>query len=341
MAGLFDASKPLPIPEIGTNIINSQSDKVPFLRMVKKGPVPKQMLQSWPVEEYPDRGFLGTLDGVDVTSYSHFTRAVMESYAMLLRTGGVQVSKLANLTVDAGVGRKQEIARQIMLDGKVLAQMMERACLSQLDHRIQASSTPYRTRGAFQWLNPSAQAQKPVPAAFRPPAAAARSDVGLAQITDTVVESMLEAMAVQKKGPVDLKCIAGLKAKRAMSLWGQKVTGLETTEQAITSMNLNAADKRLLQVIDKFEFDSGVFYSMVSFYLATDETSGEATDYTSRSALFLDTSMWRIGYLQEPQAFTNPDLGGGPRAYHDTVFVLQCLNTMGQGYILSAQDSDS
>lgn len=335
MPGMFDATKPLPIPEIGKNIINVQSDKVPFLRLIKKGSMPNQMLASWPVELYPDRGFVGTLDGVDHSTYTHFSREKLEAYAMLLRTEGVLVTKIAQLTTDAGVDRKKEIAKQILQDGKILAQMMERSLLSNLDMAVESGATPYRSRGLLSWLSTTAQGVKPVHASFRP-AAAAVTATALASWTDIAVEAQLEAMAIQKKAPVDLKCFTGLKGKRAMSLWGQKVTADADLVAVTTNYNIDAKEKRLLQIIDKFEFDSGVFYSLLSFYLHCDESTGAASASSSRSAAFVDTSMWEISYLQEPMAFSNPDLGAGPRAYHDVVFMLKCLNPMGQGCNITA-----
>jgi hypothetical protein len=47
--------------------------------------------------------------------------------------------------VDAGVDRKREMAHQLLMDGKILAQMMERACLANLD--LQAES------GYFQFFH--------------------------------------------------------------------------------------------------------------------------------------------------------------------------------------------
>lgn len=336
MPGMFDASKPLPIPNIGENIINTQSDKVPFLKLVKKGKAPDQMLQSWPVESYPDVAFAGTLDGTDVTTYSAYSRDKLESLAMLLRTPGVQVSKLAQLTRDAGVPKGKEIAHQILKDQKVLGQMIERVLLSTNDHVAESGQTPYRTRGAFSWLNPSAQATRSVPAAYRPASAAVYTG-HLDDFTADGFEVMLAAMAGQKKGAVDLKGIVGLKLKRTMSNWGQKVTASQTiTELARTT---RAAGEAYSQIIDEFEFDSGRVTTMLSFYLACTEGTGAVSDYSSRSGLFIDPSMWEIGYLQEPKAFSNPDLGGGPRAYHDAVFVLKCLNPLGQGYVLTNADS--
>jgi len=258
---------------------------------------------------------------------------------MLLRTGGVMATKLAQLTKDAGVDRKQEFAKQMTMDSLALGRMREAQLLSTMACRVESGSDAYRTRGAFEWLKASAQALYPVPAAFRPSSDAVFTGA-LDAFSESRFELMLEAMATQKGSPVDLKALVGLKMKRAMSAWGSKAT-VESGEAALRSTNTDASAKRLVSAIDRYEFDAGVVYAMVSFFLARDVTDGAATAYTGRSGLFIDTSMWEIAELQGAQAYQNPDLGGGPRGYHDTVYINKCLNPLGQGYALISADETS
>lgn len=337
MPAMFDSTKPLPVPDIGNTIINAQENKLPFQKLVKRGRAPWQMLQTWPLENYPTDAFDGTMDGADVTAFSSRTRSPVQCCAMLLRTGGVMATKLAQLTKDAGVDRKQEFAKQMTMDGLALARMREAQLLSTMEARIEAApGTSWRTRGAFRWLSAAAQAVYPVPAAFRPDAQAV-FEGALGAFTEERFEAMLEAMATQKGAPVEIKALVGLKLKRAMSNWAAKVT-IASGEAATRAVNTDASAKKLVSIIDRFEFDAGVVYSMVSFFLARNVSDGLATAHSARSGLFLDTSMWEIAELQGPQAYQNPDLGGGPRGYHDCVFINKCLNPLGQGYALIGAD---
>ena len=342
MPAMYDSTKPLPIPAIGDTIINVQSDKLPFTRMIRRsGKMVDQMLNSWPVEEYPDTSLVGTLDGADKTTFSSVSRDKFEAVGMLLRSPGAQVTKIANLTRDAGVPKKQEFAKQMRMDGERLARMWESLCLSALEMRDEVKdTTPYRIRGALVWLQHAAQSVRPVPAAYRV-AEAADIQVPLDQFTDTRFEEAVAAMAEQRGGNVNLKAIVGSRAKRAMTLWGVKVDNEDGSKDVILSRTMSAADKRLIQVVDKFEFDCGVVYAMTSYFLARDETTGAPTAYSSRSGIFIDTAMWEIAYLQPPTPFQNPDLGGGPRGYHDLVGICRCLNTQGQGRLYTNLDETS
>jgi hypothetical protein len=332
MAGLFDAAKPLPIPSLGDVVVMAQSEKVPFQRLVKRGKKPIQMLHSWPVENVPDRAVAGTLDGADVSSYSNNSRGKLEVYGQMIRTAGWQVGRIAQATLDAGVA--DEAARQARIDGLILAQMAEKVLLSTQETALEASPQAYQLRGVFKWLQTGAQAVNPVPSAYRPTSAMNHTSA-LSGLTDTAFETMLAAAAAQVKEPVDLYGIVGTTLKRQMSLWGQKVTQSGETEEYVVRTNIDAKEKRLLQVIDVFEFDSGIVFTVPSFYLAFELTTGASTAYTAKSGIFINRDLWNIAHIQEPKAWTNPDTGGGPRGYHDQISHLLCLNPMGQLMVLT------
>jgi hypothetical protein len=292
------------------------------------------MLAEWPVQLYPRQGFDGSVDGTDKAAFDHTTREKMEGFGMWLMSEGWMVSKLANLTEAAGVGRNEK-AKQIKDDSLLLAQKHERQVLSAVDLRAEARpSTAYRSRGAFSWLANSAQAVKPVPTNFRPASACIYTGA-LASFAPSSLEAMLEAAATAKRGPVDLTCFGGIKLKSQMSTWAQRSVDVGS-QTAIQSYNLNAAEKKLIHVVDFFEFDAGSVKVIPSWYLRTDETTGEDTDYTPRSGLFLDLSMWELCFHQTPAAYEEPPKSGGPRGYADVVYMLKCLNPLGQCMVETA-----
>jgi hypothetical protein len=107
------------------------------------------------------------------------------------------------------------------------------------------------------------------------------------------------------------------------------------TAQALQSYNLTAADKALVQIVNTFEFDAGVVTTIPNFNLARDIDTGAATAYSPRSGLFVDMSMWNFAALQGYENADLPDLGGGPRGYIDVVYLIRCLNALGQFRVLS------
>ena len=329
MGGMYEVDQPMKREDLGNVIFIAESEKTPFSRLIKRGARPKQMLGSWPVQAYPRRKFSGTMDGVDISTFNSTTRQDIEAYAMLMRTEGWLVSRLAKITDAAGVNRNEK-AKQMADDGLILAQMIERNMLSNVDTQAQSGqNTPYRSRGAFSWLASAEQSTKPVPADFRPSTNSRYTDA-LADLTPALFEGLLESAATEKRAPVDLDGFCGLALKRQMSTWAQRDTEASATDQALVTYNLNASEKKLMQVVDFFEFDAGMVRTLLSFYLRCTEATGEDSDYTTRSGLFLDMSMWEVGFMDQPAAYMAKDEGGGPRGYHDAVYVTKCLNPLGQ-----------
>jgi len=269
------------------------------------------------------------MDGTDIDEFSSTNRDKLSGYAMWLITEGWMASKLATLTATAGVGGKKEAAKQAMDDGIILARMIEKQLLSSMDTQAESgASTPYQSRGVFSWLSPSAQTTLPVPEDYRP-ASACRYTGAVADYTDTAIEAQLAAAAAAKLAAVDLTLFAGLTLKRKMSTWGQRLTD-EGSKTAILAMNQDAKDRRLLEVIDFFEFDAGKVRAIPTWHLLCDSETGAATDSTLRSGAGVDMSMWKLRFLQKPTAWRDPQKSGGPRGYHDAVYSLECGNPLGQ-----------
>jgi len=328
MPGMYESDQPMKIAELGDSIYIAESEKTPFSRLLKRGGQPNQMLSEWPVQNYPRRGFAGTVDGTDKAEFDHTTRQKMEGYGMWLMSPGWMVAKLANLTKAAGVGRTEK-AKQAKDDALLLAHQHERQLLSAVDTQAEAKpAAAYRSRGAFSWLSSDAQGVKPVPDGYRP-ASACRYTGALGSFAPSHLEAMLEAAATAKRAPVDLTAFVGIKLKTRMSSWVQRQATVADHE-ATLSYNLNAKEKKLLQVVDFFEFDAGNVKTIPSWYLRTDETTGEDTDYTPRSGLFLDLAMWELCFFQKPASYIEPPKSGGPRGYHDVVYILKCMNPLGQ-----------
>ncbi len=334
MAGIYntDQSAMLKIQEVGDTIFVAESTKTPFSRLLKRGKKPVQELCQWPVQKYPDRAFTGTLDGADVSSYTHTSREYMEAYCMILRTAGWQVTQLAGLTRTAGV--KDEKAKQKADDALILAQMIEKQLLSSVDTQAESGSDPYQSRGVFSWLNSSAQSNKPVPANYRPDSACHYTSA-VASYTPENMATQLAAMADAKKGPVTLTMFAGLTLKSTMSTWPQRQFGDDNVAKSLVNFTIDAEKKKFMQIVDLFQFDAGTVDVVPSWYLLATEATGAASAYSAKSGAMLDLSMWELCFLQAPQSKENPDLGGGPRGYHDAVYILKCLNPLGQGYVLT------
>ncbi len=333
MPGMYEKDLPIKSQEVGTTIYNLKSAATPLTRLLKTGPQLNEELSSWEVENYPEDPHGGTLDGTDKATlgdYSKTDREKIEAHAQYMQSPGWHVSRRASYT-KTPANMRSEKAHQAKRDGERFALMIEKRIGSDVDTRSESGGVPSSIRGMFSWLQSAAQANKPVPAAFRPPSAAVFT-AALSTLTPTAFEAMLAAMASQINSSVDLLMPCGLTLKRTMSTWLERDTEAGATDKAIAQYGLSKSDKKLIQVCNRFEFDSGIVTNMTHFHLLTD-ANGAPTDYTSRSGLLLNLSMWDIAYLSKPTHHENPDLGGGPRGYHDADFILRCRNAQGQGMI--------
>lgn len=336
MSGMYerDQAAALKVQELGDTIFIAESASTPFSRLLPRGDKPVAMLSSWPVANYRKEGFDGTVDGTDKTSYNKTPRSPVECYAQWFRSDGWLVGKLANLTATAGVPVGKEKAFQATKDAIALAKKIERALLSTMDTQAEAApTTAYRTRGALSWLSTTAQSVKPVPAGFLP---GTQYTGALADLTSSAFELLLEQCSIEKNAPVDLLGVVGIKLKRRMSAWAQRDTETSSTASALQNFNINASEKKLIQTVDVFEFDAGMVKTIPSWMIACDIDTGEATDYTTRSGVFVDTAMWELAFLQTPTTWENPDLGGGPRGWNDAVLIQKCLNPLGQFRVYSS-----
>jgi hypothetical protein len=332
MPGLYEVDVVGKLQEIGDAIYMADSAKTPISRLIPRGPKPVQMLAEWEVQKYPDRAFTGTVDGTDVSSFTHTTPTKMEGYGMLLRTAGWMVTVLAQLTRAAGVKNPQ--AKQAADDSVILAQMHEKQILSTVDLQAESGATPYRSRGIGSWLSDSAQGVKPVDASFRP--ASANNYTGaLASYTPATCITQLNSMAGEKKGAVDLTVVAGIELKGQMSTWPQRSIGSDVGVSSLLAFNVDASEKKLIQAVDEFEFDAGTLRVIPSWYVACTEGTGAASAYTPKSGYFLDLTMWQLCFMLPASTFEGVDAGGGPRGWHQLVAILKCLNPQGQGMVLT------
>jgi len=330
MPGMYESDQVIKVQQVG-GIHNVESMETPFLRLLPNGGTPKQMLDEWAVEGYDDTPLGGVVDGSDVTEFSSQVRHRLQNYAMWQRESWM-VGKLATLTHVAGMG-KTEVARQKRIALLKLKKKVERTALSNLDALAEAKpATAYRTRGALMWLQPTAQSLFPVPDGFRPGAEYAGD---LADLTPSAFEALLENASVERGGPVSLTGHVGIKLKRHMSMWVQRDTEAGSGDIARLAYNLSAADKALIEVVNRFEFDAGSVYNFLNYNIAHDTSTGASTDYSARSGVYVDPKMWAFAALQGYQVADLKDQGGGPRGYADVVYTIRCHNPRGQFRVLT------
>lgn len=331
MAGMYEADQAVPIKDYGEELYVVESHEVPKLRLMAAGDKMTQMLQDWEAETRGRIGFAGVADGADVSSYSHQAALALIAYGTHQRESW-QVSKVASKTPTAGV--KDQVKHQRKEALKRLRESMERSIGGAQEMQRGTSVAAYTHRGAFAWLNSALQSVNVVDASLRPAAGCLHTGT-LAALTADAFEAMIQAAATQCGCAVNLKGFAGAALKSHMSGWGQKVPVTSASEAALQSFNINASEKRLLKMVNLFEFDAGTVEVMPDYNLVCSDSTGADTAYTPYSGLFLDMSKWTKRYLQNVTEFELPDLGGGPRGYADVLWMLKCGVPSGQCAVYS------
>jgi hypothetical protein len=331
MTMMLERNQAIKLQDVGERVIVAQSTKTIAARLFPRGPKPVAMLTSWPLYKTPAEGYGGTMDGKDVTSFTSRNRTPVEGYAMLLRPPqGFMVGRIAKELATAGV--PNEVTFQMTQDGLALGLMIERALLGSMEMQAEAPpATPYQFRSAWGWLDTGAQAVKPVPDGFRP-SAACNLTTTIAAFGENNLEACVTAARIDKQDGVNLTGLVGIRLKQAMSNWGARVTTVADVTQLVQSTR-SQADKDLNRIVDYFRFDGGMVRTVVSDYLLTDPATGEQTAASTRSGIFVDPSQWSLDWLAQPAAYMLPDLGGGPRGYHDAICRMRCLSALGQFWV--------
>ncbi len=304
----------------------AESDKTPYQAMIAKRKKPEQMDHSWQMKAYRKAGHRGVIDGVDATDFKSTPRKRVHVYAQKI-WDPVATSDLAEESTVAGAG-KGEMAAQIADAFVTAAQIIERRLLSSSDTAEEnAPISGYETRGAFSWLDSTAQTTFPVPTEFRPNTSQVYSST-LAAFDETALLTMARAAAKRRKGPATLKGFIGIDLKAKVN----DFTRYDATvggSTAIRRFNQNAADRQVINIIDRLILDTGTIELHPSFFLWTDPDTGDNTAYTDTSGVFIDMSMVGLAYTRLPRVYKLQYAGGGYKAVVDAIFLQMFDNPMG------------
>lgn len=328
MASMTEAVQVGKRQEIADAIFNIQPEATPVLSLLKKGPMPKQMLATWQAEVYPDVSSTPAIDGAAVSTYDRIDRYLLQGYGHFFRKSWA-VTKLAQLTDVAGIGRN-EAGHQLKAAMLLLKRMIEQQILSDDDTVADTGSVGYKMRGMGSWLDDDAQGTLPVNAAIRP-ATATQYTGAAASLTETLFRTALEAAYEAKKAPLSLTGIVDKDLKAIIDDWTNTYPVASTTSQPKTVYNVqgnNVYQSNVTQV----KFSVGEATLMLSEFIKRTTSTG-AVNALPGAGYFIDPSMWDLCYMEKPANTNLPVDGSGKRGYIDAVAILRCFNPLGQVHI--------
>jgi len=324
MAALFETDLVAKKLDQGDAIIRAYESKAHFLGGLAKRKPLREVLATWTVDTAGTVYDTATGEGTDATDTPEKKLAKeLRARAQIFRSKRWQVTRTAAAVEQADIA--DEVVRQKLACQETFMESIERAFLS-LQPAVATGTR--KTRGAMLWLDSTQQGVDPVDTALRP-TTAMRHTTGLSALTQTVFGTMLGAARDQIRMKPVLVGKVGWRLKRHMSTWTAQAT-ISDTVAALQRYNLDASEKRLLAMVDFFEFDMGSVRTMVTDYLACDTTSYLDTDYTSRSGIFIDPKRWGVRWLRPIQHFDQDDDGGGRRGYYEGEGALICDTPTGQ-----------
>lgn len=295
----------------------------PVFSMLPKGTVGAALLGQVTMEKYEAVPSTGVLDGAPVTTSRKTVQESADVCAQLFREPWA-VTRHAEVTESAGI--KDRVGHERMWAMNRLRRQLEIQICSNTDQASESGGTPWTTRGILQWLNPSAQASRPVPANFRPASATQYTgSMKAASFTEAALKAMFAAAFDETKAPLDLDLIVGATAKSIISDMTQADPyRVEGTEEL----------KNKVMVVD---FDFGYARVHLSPFVAWDTATGAPSDYSPYSGFGINLKQWKLEWIKgnSPANVPLPADGSGTRGYIDCFARLWSLNPQGQISILT------
>lgn len=327
MAAAFESEQAGKKQSLADIIANAVSADTPYTSMAEKRKKPKQPKHSWQVKTYQQTGHLGVLDGKDASSFDSNPREEISMRAQ--KTWRLPaVSDFAGETEIAGLGSGGEMAEQIADAIILVKHQIEKRCLSNEDCKIDnGASQGNETRGAFQYINDSAQALYPIPEGYRTPAASIYTST-LALFTEAAFLTMNRSAYKQRRGVKDMHAFLGVDLKAGFTDFS-KYSDTVASKTACRDFRQDAKDRTLIVTVDKLALDTGDLDLHLSSYLYTDPTTGADNAQTHRSGIFADMDMVGLAFTRMPRVLRLQNQGGGEKAIVDAIFLHMMDNVLG------------
>jgi len=346
----------LRVLEQASAVIRAYDDKAHCLAMLKHENKPSDIYAEWTADTPPTPMDGSVPEGQDKTDgYGSYQAAKLRNHSQEKRSSGKRISVRAQNVKQKDVA--SEVAKQRVRDAEEITMDWECTVMSAVDADDGTGNDQgiTKTRGMANWLTPvagtslygngtySQRAIDPIPASvavqpgqFFDGALGNGTTTGF---TESVFATMLGACASQVKGPVNLTGHVGMTLKRQMTGWALSATSTVGSNQIATRIAmLDALTKKLVQMVDFFQYDGGSVTSILSFWVAralADKVwvpgMGDA------SGLFIMPKYWGMNWLN-PIEFIDQNKGnskvGGPRFVHYSDGMLRPGTVQGQMAVL-------
>lgn len=296
----------------------------PIFRMIKKTGKVKSEVHQHQADKRASankRGFKDNAPSPTAASKSS-DRKLIESLPHWFRDSVSAGYKAENINEVAGIGRGKLYANEVKKAMDAQKDAIEQVISDNTDSRDEGVNGS-ETRGLFKWIQTTAQSNRPVPEAYRPPSGLIYSGTK-ADFDEDQIRSMGSELAAMRnsKGRAIISCGIDMKTHISdFSRYTPNVSGSLQTRQ------VNSAQKdRLLQaIVDVIECDGAHFEVHFSNHLFRDrdaDTNAAPTSTGRWALLMLDPDAWELKMNQAFEHVMLPGDGGGKRGEIQSIVTL-------------------
>lgn len=298
----------------------------PLISMIPKGKEITNPLMQWQADDYPDPSFGGVVDEQDVETFENLSpnRAILSGRVQIFERKP-KVSRLANTTDVAGIGKKKEFAKQVSKALVLIKRDMESAFCSDQDSRAGTGAVGYRTRGIGSWIASSAQTDLPVDSNYLTPAASIDS-TAIASQDEEGVNDVLESIYSETGVAKRMVLLAARKLKRRITQFSIWQPDVSATVSALRTYQ-QSDNKQIVATIDFLEGDFGSLEIHLSNFLAQDQAAASQI----RRGYVLDMDLLELRYNVMPNFRELENKGGGPRGIVEAIAGLVCGSPLALG----------
>jgi hypothetical protein len=293
-------------------------EETPILSLCSKGKASATYTE-WTVDSLASPATTGISEGSDVTSFSDkfADRARLGNYIQLMRRDYL-VSNLQQAVSSVGPANVAQAEAKSMREIK---RDIEATIASNNEMTVEnGAGTPYGMRGLGKWIDSSAQATNPVPAAYRTPSG---SIISSGSLSESGFNTLIGSIFAKNGEMNSLTLVANVALRQLIS----NFTRATPSSAGVTyHVNQEATSKQITLSVNLYDSDFGL------------------VKIVNGNPSCMPTATTNVGYVLNPKylgfntlipmgATRLENQGGGERGYVDVAGTLVCKHPQAHGKI--------
>jgi hypothetical protein len=275
----------------------------------------------WTVDSLAAPSTTGVAEGADVSTFTDkfANRARIGNYVQKFRRD-YMVSDLQNASQSVGPAN---IAQAELKAIRELKRDVEATLCSENEMSVEdGAGTPYGLRGLGKWIQNSAQATNPVPAAYRTPSGSINGSGST--LTETVFNNLITSIYRVTGSTNNLTLVADTALRRVISDFA-RVGG--ASGDSVRAVNYNGEVAKIKLSVELYESDHGIVSIVNMNPDCAPDTTNKDTGY------LINPDYYGVAEFIPMGSTRLPNFGGGERGYVDTTLTLLCNHPGAHGKI--------